>query len=128
MSTADQVPSTAQCATCHGSGEYPTESGPVDCPDCGGSGALPPKKVVIELRASDIERAYAGARSTVASDVRWLLAELRSARSALNEIIALAHDVTDQDAIALKIRRIANRALGLYPSAPQVIEEHKPLL
>jgi hypothetical protein len=75
---------------------------------------------MIESRASDIERAYAGARNTVAADVRWLLAELRTARSALNEIIALAHDVTDQDAIAIKIRRIANRALGLYPSAPVV--------
>lgn len=125
MSSSDQVSSTSHCATCHGTGEYPTESGSVDCPDCGGSGTLPPKKVVIELRASDIERAYAGARSTVASDVRWLLSELRSARSALNEIIALAHDVNDQDAIAIKIRRIANRALGLYPSAPQASDEHQ---
>jgi hypothetical protein len=128
MSTSYQVPPAPRCATCHGSGEYPTESGPVDCPDCGGSGTLPPKKVVIELRASDIERAYAGARSTVASDVRWLLAELRSARSALNEIIALAHDVSDENAIAIKIRRIANRALGLYPGTQQVPEERKPLL
>ena len=128
MSTSDQVSSASLCATCHGSGEYPTESGPVDCPDCGGAGTLPPKKVMIESRAGDIERAYAGARNTVASDVRWLLAKLRTARSALNEIIALAHDVTDQDAIAIKIRRIANRALGLYPSAPSLSDERKPQL
>ncbi len=119
MSTTEQELSVSQCETCHGSGEYPTESGPIDCPDCGGFGTLPAKKVVVESRASDIERAYAGARNTVASDVRWLLAELRSARSALNEIIALAHDVSDEDAIALKIRFIANRALGLYAISRQ---------
>jgi hypothetical protein len=50
--------------------------------------------------------------------VRWLLAELRSARSALHEIIALAHDSLDQDAIGLKIRFTANRALGLYEVKP----------
>ncbi len=68
----------------------------------------------MEWRASDIERAYAGSREAVSSDVRWLLTELRTARNALNEIIALAHDVTDENAIALRIRFVANRALGLY--------------
>jgi hypothetical protein len=111
----DREHSLPPCETCHGSGEYPTEAGPIDCPDCGGAGALPPKKLMTELRASDIERAYAGARSSVATDVRWLLVELRKARSALNEIVALAHDVDDSDAIALRIRVIANRALGVYP-------------
>ena len=68
----------------------------------------------MEWRASDIERAYAGSREAVSSDVRWLLTELRTARNALNEIVALAHDVTDENAIALRIRFVANRALGLY--------------
>ena len=72
---------------------------------------------MVEWRASDIERAYAGSREAVSSDVRWLLTELRTARSALNEIIALAHDVSDENAIALKIRFVANRALGLYGKA-----------
>ncbi len=111
-----QPESMPPCETCHGSGECPTEYGPIDCPDCGGAGQLPTKKLTIELRTSDIERAYAGARNTVASDVRWLLAELRRARSALTEIVALAHDVQDDSAIALRIRITANRALGLYPA------------
>jgi len=55
-----------------------------------------------------------GARSVDPEHVRWLLAELRTARSALTEIIALAHDSEDRDGIALKIRFLANRALGLY--------------
>jgi hypothetical protein len=43
-----------------------------------------------------------------------MLTELRQARAALTEIIALAHDVDDSDAIAQRIRFVANRALGLY--------------
>jgi len=114
MPTPDQEPAVSQCLSCHGSGEYPTDFGLVDCPDCGGSGTLPSRKVLVEWRASDIERAYAGSREAVSSDVRWLLTELRTARNALNEIVALAHDVTDENAIALRIRFVANRALGLY--------------
>jgi hypothetical protein len=70
--------------------------------------------VLIEWRASDIERKYSRAQDAVSTDVCWLLAELRAARSALNEIISLAHDVTDDNSIALRIRFTANRALGLY--------------
>jgi hypothetical protein len=111
----NQRGSSPRCETCNGSGEYPTESGPIDCPDCGGAGNLPAKKSMIESRVNDIDRAYAGARNSVATDVRWLTTELRNARTALNEIVALAHDISDDNAIALRIRFIANRALGLYP-------------
>lgn len=116
MSTLQQEPTASKCLSCHGSGEYPTDSGLIDCPDCGGSGSLPSRKVLVEWRAGDIERAYAGSREAVSTDVRWLLAELRTARSALTEIIALAHDVGDEYAIAMRIRFLANRALGLYAS------------
>jgi hypothetical protein len=51
------------------------------------------------------------------SDVRWLLQELRSAREALTSIIALAHDLRDDDAIGMRIRLAANGALGLYSEA-----------
>ena len=110
--------------SCHGTGEYPTESGVLDCPDCGGSGSLPSRKVLVEWRSGDIERKYTRSQETVATDVRWLLAELRAARGALNEIIALAHDVSDEDSIAFRIRSVANRALGLY--APSARDERKP--
>ena len=113
---SEQEPEGSQCLSCHGSGEYPTDFGLVDCPDCGGSGSLPSKKLLIEWRASDIERAYSGSREAVSSDVRWLLTELRTARNALTEIITLAHDVSDENEIAPRIRFVANRALGLYAS------------
>ena len=105
------------CSSCQCSGTLPTDYGPVDCPDCGGAGYLPPRSVLTEWRARDIERGLATARAPDASDARWLLAELRQAREALTSIIALAHDVQDPDAIAMRIRFIANQGLGLYAIA-----------
>lgn len=105
---------TNRCKSCHGTGEAPTDYGIVDCPDCGGSGILPTHHVLVDWRARDIDRALAAGRPPGPADVRWLLAEVRSARTALTEIIALAHDANDPDSIALRIRFIANHALGLY--------------
>ena len=110
------------CMTCWGTGESVTTNGPSDCPDCGGSGILPSRGVLVEWRARDVERAHAKGDDESAVHVRWLLAELRSARRALNEIIALAHDVDDQDRIAQRIRFVANRALGTY----QIVNEVAP--
>ena len=111
------------CNSCLGSGETPTDYGLVDCPDCGGSGVLPHRSVLVEWRSRDIERALQNGGPMSPEHARWLLAELRSARAALTEIIALAHDTEDRDAIGLKIRFTANRALGLYdvvPAPPKV--------
>ena len=102
------------CMTCYGTGEAAMGSGPTDCPDCGGSGVLPSRGVLVEWRARDVERAHGKGDDETAMHVRWLLAELRNARRALNEIIALAHDVEDEDRIAQRIRFVANRALGTY--------------
>jgi hypothetical protein len=102
------------CSSCGGTGEIPTDFGPADCPDCGGAGYLPSRAVLVEWRARDIERALSVGVEPTASDVRWLLAELRTARHALTDVIALAHDIQDSDAIAGRIRFAANRALGLY--------------
>lgn len=101
------------CHSCGGSGEIPTDFGPTDCPDCGGAGFLPARSTLVEWRARDIERAVQAGIHPVPVDIRWLLAELRSTRKALTEVIALAHDATDPDSIAMKIRIIASRALGL---------------
>lgn len=106
------------CNSCLGSGETPTDYGLVDCPDCGGSGVLPHRSVLVEWRARDIERALSKGAAITPEHARWLLAELRSARNALTEIIALAHDTEDPDAIGQKIRFTANRALGLYDVVP----------
>lgn len=105
---------TLQCMSCQGTGEAPTDFGIVDCPDCGGSGSLPTHGVLVEWRSRDIERALGAGRPAQSKDVTWLIAELRTARMALTEIIALAHDAQDPDAIANKIRFTANRALGIY--------------
>lgn len=99
------------------SGEIPTDFGPVDCPDCGGAGFLPSRAVLVDWRARDVERALTAGAAVEPNDVRWLLAELRLARSALTEIIALAHDVDDSESLGLRIRFTANRALGLYETA-----------
>jgi hypothetical protein len=103
-----------KCETCAGSGELPTDFGPADCPDCGGAGFLPSKGVLVEWRTRDLERALIAGQTPVSADVRWLVDELRLARAALTEVISLAHDSVDPEAIATKIRFTANRALGLY--------------
>ena len=92
----------------------PTESGPTDCPDCGGQGFLPSSNVLVDWRARDIERALTAGSQPEAADIRWLLAQMRAARTALTEIVALAHDIHDPDAIAIRIRATAHRALGLH--------------
>jgi hypothetical protein len=109
---------TPKCTTCGGSGELPTDFGPTDCPDCGGAGTLPSKATLVEWRARDIERSQASMSSPVAADLKWLVAELRIARGALNEVIALAHDIEDGNDIGRRIRFVANRALGTYPVTP----------
>lgn len=105
---------TPTCSSCGGTGEVPTDFGPTDCPDCGGAGYLPSRAVLVEWRARDIERALSVGVEPAPGDVRWLLAELRAARHALTDVIALAHDIQDPDSIASRIRFAANRALGLY--------------
>lgn len=95
----------------------PTDYGPLDCPDCGGSGMLPSRSVLVDWRARDLERAIARGADVHSNDVAWLVEEIRRARGALTEIVALAHDVEDEDAISKRIRFVANRALGLYESS-----------
>lgn len=107
-----------KCSTCLGSGEIGTEVGPVDCPDCGGSGVLPHPLVAVEWRMRDIERSHAAGRDAVSADMRWLIAELRRARTALTDIAALAEDAGDSD-IVQRLRFTANRALELYPIETQ---------
>ncbi len=103
-----------KCEGCLGSGEWPSDFGMVDCPECGGSGILPSRNVLVDWRSRDIERAVGAGRAASPEDVKWLLAELRIARAALTEIIALAHDTEDSEGIGVRIRFAANRALGLY--------------
>jgi hypothetical protein len=115
---SNEVDKKRGCTSCQGTGETPTDYGVVDCPDCGGSGLLPSPNVLVEWRVADIERALQAGGAANTTDVKWLLTELRKARKALTEIIALAHDAHDADSIALRIRFSANQALGMYDVNP----------
>jgi hypothetical protein len=105
--------SQRQCNSCSGTGEVGTEVGLVDCPDCGGSGVLPHANVLVEWRARDIEKMRGAGTDAVASDIRWLIAELRRARTALTEIASLADDAGDSE-VAQRIRVTAGQALELF--------------
>lgn len=100
------------CDSCMGSGEYPTDYGMVDCPDCGGSGHLPSRRVVVERRLRDVERAVDGGLRLKQDDMRWLLLEIRTLRQALRTVVALSHDGTDETSATTQIRRTAEKALG----------------
>lgn len=89
----------------------------MDCPDCGGSGVLPHPSVLVEWRVRDIERASGAGSDDAASDIRWLIAELRRARTALTEIATLAEDLGDSE-IARQLRVTAGQALELFEVRP----------
>jgi hypothetical protein len=74
---------------------------------------LPHPNVLVEWRARDIEKVRAAGSDATATDIRWLIAELRRARTALTEIASLAEDAGDSE-IARRIRFTANQALELY--------------
>ena len=105
------------CGTCYGDGLLPTDQGPVDCPDCGGAGALPSPGTLTEWRLRQIESVHAQRSGEAASDIRWLAFELRCARDALTEILTLADEVKDS-AAAARIRFVANRAVRMYEITP----------
>ena len=105
-----------QCGNCYGEGQVSTDAGPVTCPDCGGAGVLPSSDVLVEWRAVEIERLHGTGPEQIAQDVRWLIFELRRARSALTKVLALATELGDEPPVQ-QLRFIANEAIGLYPVA-----------
>lgn len=84
------------------------------CPDCGGSGALPSHDVLVEWRLRALEKDHADRRDESAQGVRWLAFELRRSRAALLQILALSHELGDEEPLATRIRFLANDALGVY--------------
>ena len=114
----------AACLTCYGGGETASERGIADCPDCGGTGALPPHDVLVEWRMRAIENSCLPGDSEVARNTAWLAFELRRSRHALVQILALSQESAESDAIAQRIRHLANDALGVYePQDPQLSSE-----
>ncbi len=114
------ISSKRRCATCAGSGEVGSEVGPIDCPDCGGGGQLPDPHVLVEWRARDIERVR-GQSGPQAADIRWLVSELRRARTALTEIATLSEELGEGE-LPQRIRITAGEALRwyeVYPAEPE---------
>ena len=110
MATNDIGPRS--CHSCRGTGEIGTDTGVMACPDCGGEGVLPSAETLLEWRLRDIERLRCDGSDALAADVRFLVAELRTARRALNEVLALAHDDPDAPEVLRRVERIASRALS----------------
>lgn len=119
----------AACLTCYGQGETATEWGVSACPDCGGSGALPPRDTLVEWRLRAIEKGYLPSDSSTAQDVAWLAFELRRARHALTQILALSQELgqesSSDERLAVRLRFLANDALGLYAAVEQAPEPKK---
>jgi hypothetical protein len=84
----------------------------VDCPDCSGSGHTQSRRIVVERRLRDVERAVDGGLRLKQDDMRWLLLEVRSLRQALRNVVALSHDGSDETGATAQIRRAAEKALG----------------
>ena len=61
----------------------------------------------------EIERDLGALKDESALDVRWLVFELRRARDALTELLALADDL-DETPARTRMMFIANGALDLY--------------
>jgi hypothetical protein len=106
-----------KCWTCYGEGVTTSEHGPRNCPDCGGLGMLPSPLVLTEWRLRELERAY-GEHGQAGQDVSWLIAEVRRAHHVLVQILAASQDADENDAIASKIRFLANEVLRVYAVAP----------
>ena len=106
-------PNGTACLSCYGQGEISSEMGLGACPDCGGTGSLPPRDVLVEWRLRAIERSYSHSQKEASSDVAWLAFELRRGRDALVKIMALAQDDAGPPGLK-RIRFLANDALGFY--------------
>lgn len=109
----EKRPTTNGCASCYGTGEIVTETGPVDCPDCMGVGRTP-RGEVIEWRLRDVEKVHAAHSEHCYADIRWLVFELRRHRKALVDIFTRCQDLDDAT-LAAELRYLANAALDLYP-------------
>jgi hypothetical protein len=106
-----------KCETCYGEGNFPTDAGLIACPDCGGSGMLPSPSTRVEWRLREIERVFGAGPEEEPQAVRWLAFELRRAREALTEILALSEDLPDVQERS-RLRFVANDALKLYDVSP----------
>lgn len=100
------------CEGCMGTGEYASDFGVVDCPDCDGAGYVPSRKWAVERRLREVGRANDGGLKIKSADVKWLLAELKRSRDALQKVAALSHDAAQNPQAATQIEVLVGDALG----------------
>jgi hypothetical protein len=109
---------TQSCRSCDGQGTVFRDYGPEPCASCLGLGLLPSASVLTERRLREIEHGFEGRDREAAQHVRWLTSEVRRAHHALLQILAASQDLSGEDeAIAKKIRFLANDVLAVYPPA-----------
>jgi hypothetical protein len=89
-------------------------AGPETCPDCFGEGVALGRGTKLEWRLRAIERTHErSSERETASEVLWLVGELRHTRDALTKILARCQDAGDSP-LAREVQHEANRGLGLY--------------
>jgi hypothetical protein len=117
------TPAAQTCRSCDGQGTVFRDYGPEPCASCLGLGQLPSASVLTEQRLREIEKSHEGRNLEASVDVRWLAAEVRRAHHALLQILAASQDLDADDAIAKKIRFLANDVLAVYPPNPRAKPE-----
>jgi len=103
-----------KCWTCYGDGVVSGHRGPESCPDCAGAGTLASPLVLTERRLRELERSYDERGDAASRDVSWLIAEVRRSQHALVQILAASQDADENDALAKRIKYLANDVLRVY--------------
>jgi hypothetical protein len=107
------------CRSCDGQGTVFRDYGPEPCASCLGTGQLPSASALTEQRIREIEQSFESRDLEAGVHVRWLAAEVRRAHHALLQILAASQESDPDDAIAKKIRFLANDVLAVYPPNPR---------
>jgi hypothetical protein len=111
--------SSEVCGTCGGEGVTGSESGPLTCLDCAGTGRLPSGLVRTEWRLRELERIHAAASGEVGQDIQWLINEVRRAHHALLQILAASDDLDESQPTGRRIKFLANDVLNVYPATKE---------
>ncbi len=107
------------CSTCGGEGVTGSESGPLTCLDCAGTGRLPSGLVRTEWRLRELERIHAAASGEVGQDIQWLIHQVRRSHHALLQILAASADLDEAQSTAIRIKYLANDVLDVYPATKE---------
>jgi hypothetical protein len=110
---------TEVCGTCQGEGVTGSESGPLTCVDCAGTGRLPSGLVRTEWRLRELERIYAATSGESGQDIQWLIHQVRRSHHALLQILAASADLDEANPTLRRIKFLANDVLGMYPVVPE---------